>query len=146
MLNTILPKVSLTLVIYAAVAAIVGGYIWHCERTKSNWKEAQAIAQRQIAENAKQALRDLKNKERSDENYQRNIARVAADVRRLRDSRPRFVPAGGASPGGAAAACYDREQLNSALQRFREGIVGLVGEGAAAVEGLNEAKGWVNGR
>src|SRR5687768_1846099 len=83
MLNMILPKVPVTWIIVGVAALAAGGYIWHCERTKNLWAEAQAIAQRQNAENAKQAHRDLLNKERSDENYQRNLARLRADVKRL---------------------------------------------------------------
>ena len=134
------------LVAAGLVVAIVGGYVIHCEITKKNWNEAKAIAQRQQAENAKQALRDLKNKERSDENYQRNLNRLAADVKRLRDARPRFVPSAGSSAGSAETACYDRAELDAALQRYRDGVIQLLGEGAAAIEGLNEAKAWQQGR
>jgi methionine synthase I (cobalamin-dependent) len=129
----------------AAVLAVVG-YVLHCEAVKEDWKEAQAIAQRQAAENAKQALRDLKNKERTDENYQRNIARLAADVKRLRNARPSFVPSAGGSPGSAELACFDRAALDDALQRYRAGIIGLLEEGAKAVEGLNEARAWAADR
>jgi hypothetical protein len=124
----------------------VGGYITHCQYTKRVWAEAQAIAQRQGAENAKQAHRDLLNKERSDENYQRNLARLRADVKRLRNARPSFVPP--AVPGATDPdrACFSRPELDAALRSYRDGIIELLGEGAAAVDGLDEAKSWVQGR
>lgn len=124
----------------------VWGYILHCERVKTQWAEAKAIAQRQSAENAKQALRDLKNKERSDENYQRNIARLRADVGRLRDSRPVILPATGSSPEGLDQACYDRADFVAEIRKYRAGVIGLLGEGAEAVEGLNEARNWAANR
>jgi hypothetical protein len=133
-------------IVAGVVVLAAGGYVLHCEHVKSNWAEAKAIAERQNAENAKKALRDLRNKERSDENYQRDIRRLAADVKRLRDARPSFVPSGGSSSGGAERACFDRADIDTALQRYRDGIIGLLGEGAAAVEGLDEAKAWVRGR
>lgn len=124
----------------------VGGYVLHCEHVKKNWAEAKAIAERQNAENAKQAHRDLLNKERSDENYKRDMARLAADLKRLRNSRPSLLPP--AAPGAADPdrACFSRADLTSALQRYRDGVVELLGEGAAAVEGLDEAKEWVRRR
>ena len=133
-------------VVAGLVAFAAGAYVIHCEHVKGNWKEAQALAQAQIASNAKQALRDVKSKERSDENYQRNISRLRADVKRLRDARPVFVPVAGSSPGSAESACYDAAELDAALQRYREGILGLLEEGAAAVEGLDEARSWAQGR
>ena len=130
----------------AAVLLFVGGYVLHCERVKSNWAEAKAIAHRQDAENAKQALRDLKNKERSDENYQRNITRLAADVKRLRDARPSLLPAPAPGATDPERICFDRTDLSSALLRYREGVLGVLTEGAKAVEGLDEVKAWARQR
>lgn len=120
----------------------VGGYIAHAEYTKAQWNKAKAIAQQQQAENAKRALRDLHNKERSDENYQRNLNRLRADVKRLRDSRTSILPA---APSGATdpdRICFSRTDLDTALRDYRAGVLGLLEEGAKAVEGLDEAKAW----
>ena len=118
----------------------------HCERVKSNWDEAKAIADRQAAENAKQALRDLKNKERSDEDLSRRMSRLHADVKRLRDASPSLLPA--AAPGAADPdrITFSRAELDAALRSYREGILGIVEEGAAAVEGLDTAKAWAKAR
>ena len=130
----------------ALLLAAVGGYIAHCEYMKRELAKAAAIAKAQQQENAKQALRDLKAKERSDENYQRNIARLRADLRRLRDARPSLLPAAPASSSRPDLACFDRGELDAAIRGYREGVLGLVGEGATAVEGLDEAKAWARER
>lgn len=128
------------------VAVAVGGYILHCEHVKTELAASVAIAEQQQKENAKTALRDQTNKERSDENYARNISRLNADLGRLRNASPRVLPA--AAPGAANPdrACFDRTELSAALRGYREGVLGLVGEGAAAVEGLDESKAWAKDR
>lgn len=131
------------LIAIGLVVMAVGSYVLHAEYVKKQWAEAQAIAKRQEAENAKQALRDLRNKERSDENYQRNIARLRADVGRLRDSRPVILPSTGSSPGGLDQACYDRDSLESAIRTFENGVLGLIEKGDEAIIGLDEAKTWI---
>jgi hypothetical protein len=134
--------ISPSWIVAGVVVLAAGGYVLHCEHVKKNWAEAAAIAQRQTAENAKQVLRDVKAKERSDENYTRNLARLRADLNRLRDSRASLLPS---APAGAAdpdRACFDRPQLDAALRAYREGILGIIGEGAAALEGLDEARVW----
>ena len=144
MLNLILG--NWRLIAAGIVAAVVGGYVLHCESSKKRLAQSIAIAEEQQRANAKQALRDIKNKERSDENYQRNLARLAADVKRLRDSSPVFVPSAGSSPGGVERACFDRAELDAALRSYRAGVVGLLAEGAQAIEALDESKAWAADR
>lgn len=127
-----------------AIAAVLG-YVYHCRSVSKQLAQSIAAAEEQARANAKQVLRDLKNKERSDENYARNIARLDADLARLRRS-PGVLPAAGSSPGSAERACFDRPQLDAALQRFVAGVTDLVGEGAKAIEGLDEAKQWAQER
>lgn len=139
-------SISPTWIIAGVAALAVGGYVLHCEHVKSNWQKAKAIAEEQDRANAKQALRDLQTKERSDENYARNLARLAADVKRLRHARTSLLPAPSPSSTSPDRACFDRGELDAALRRYRDGVIGLVEEGAKAVEGLDEAKAWVGGR
>ena len=124
----------------------VGGYVVHCEHAKAELAKAKAIAEQQLRENAKQALRDQKAKERSDENYRRNIARLSADLKRLRDSRASLLPPAPAGTSRPDLACFDRAELDAALRKYRAGVLDLVGEGAAAVDGLDEAKAWAKER
>lgn len=134
------------LILIGLVVAAVSGYVLHCEHVKAELSASVAIAEQQQRENAKTALRDLKNKERSDENYARNISRLNTDLGRLRNAGPRGLPP--AAPGSANPdrACFDRTELSAALRVYREGVLGLVGEGAAAVEGLDTAKSWAGNR
>lgn len=133
-------------IVYGLIALAVGGYVLHCEHVKRELASAKAVAEQQVRENAKQALHDLKSKERSDENYKRNIARLSADLKRLRSDRASLVPAAPASTARPDLACFDRAELDAALRSYREGVIGLVGEGAAAIDGLDEAKAWVHSR
>jgi hypothetical protein len=135
-----------TWIVYGLIALGVGGYVLHCEHVKKVQAQSVAIAQEQARENAKKALADVKAKERSDENYRRNISRLSADLKRLRDSRPSIVPAAPAGAPRPELACFDRAELVTALRTYREGVIGLLGEGAAAVEGLDEARVWAAGR
>lgn len=141
------------LILIGIVAVAVGAYIWHCESVKEDWAKAKAIGRQQEAENARQALRDLTRKERSDENYERNIARLNNDVARLRNTSTSNLPT--AAPGSASAerVTLDRAELGTALRSYREEVArgreeirGLIGEGAKAVEGLDEAKRWAKDR
>jgi hypothetical protein len=49
------------------------------------------------------------------------------------------APAGSRSPG---LACFDRAELEQALQRFDAGISGLFDEGDTDAVGLNVARSW----
>lgn len=142
----ILPAIPTSWIVAGVATLLVGGYVLHCEHVKSNYEKAKAIAEAQATENAKKALRDVKSKERSDENYQRNLTRLAADVKRLRDSRPSLLPAASPSAPDPQRITFDRAELDAALRSYREGVLGLVAEGAAAVEGLDTAKVWNAGR
>lgn len=130
------------LVALGLILAAVGGYVWSCERAKDKLAASVAIAEQQARENAKQALRDLKAKERADENYERRISRLNADIGRLRNASADLLPPTSASSPSDERACFDRADLNRALSDFARGAADLVGEGQKAVEGLDTAKEW----
>ena len=53
-----------------------------------------------------------------------------------------------AAPAGSRSvdlACFDRAELEQALQRFDDGISGLIAEGDADAVGLNTARAWAGG-
>lgn len=109
-----------------------------------------ALGEQAKTKAALQALADLKNKERADDENKRTVATLRADVKRLRDERDRargsYVPP---APAGAARpdlACFDRAALESALRELVVEVRGLVDEGAAATVDLNTAKLWEQGR
>lgn len=134
------------LIAVGLLAVTVGMYVWHCERAKNKLAASIALAEQQAVENAKQALRDLKNKERVDENYIRNVTRLRADVKRLRNASASLVPPAPAGSPSPERACFDRADLTAAIRSYREGVLGLLEEGGAAVEGLDEARRWAGGR
>ncbi len=93
------------------------------------------------------AAEDKRKKESSDHEYQTTIASLRADVKRMRDdrARSRFVPAAPAGSRSVDLACFDRAELEQALQRFDDGISGLIAEGDADAVGLNVARSWAGG-
>ena len=93
------------------------------------------------------AAEDKRKKESSDHEYETTIASLRADVKRMRDDRARasYVPAAPAGSRSVDLACFDRAELERALQRFDDGISGLIAEGDAGAVGLNVARSWASG-
>ena len=107
--------------------------------------KAQGEAAKKLADAT--SAEDKRKKERSDHEYQTPIASLRADVKRMRDdrARSRFVPAAPAGSRSVGLACFDRAELEQALQRFDDGISGLIAEGDAGAVGLNVARSWAAG-
>lgn len=120
-----------------AVQAKYDGFV---ATTKAQGEAAKKLADAQAAE-------DKRKKESSDHEYETTIASLRADVKRMRDdrARSRFVPAAPAGSRSADLACFDRAELEQALQRFDDGISGLIAEGDAGAVGLNVARSWASG-
>ena len=104
--------------------------------------KAQGEAAKKEAEAKSKADRQLK--ESSDHEYQATIASLRTDVKRMRDARAgsRFVPAAPAGSRSPSLACFDRAELEQALQRLDDEVSGLIAEGSADAVGLNVARGW----
>lgn len=133
------------------LALSVGGYIWHSEATKTNFAQykarIEALAQAREAENAREVLRQAKNKERTDAEHDRRLRDMRAANKRLRDElSASFVPAASPSSTNPDRACFDRGELDRALRDFAQGVQGLVEEGGEAVIGLDAARDWVRSR
>lgn len=126
-------------IVAGVVVLGVATYVVHCEGVKSKLAKQAGIAQEQARQNALQALRDLKKKERADENYDRRIARLNADLVR---QRPSLLPAPSATAPSAATIAFDRAELDAALTRFVERVEGIAAEGEKARIGLDEARRW----
>lgn len=107
--------------------------------------KAEGEAAKKLAE--AKAVEDKRIKESSDHEYETTIASLRADVKRMRDDRAhsRFVPAAPAGSRSVDLACFDRAELEQALQRFDDGISGLIAEGDAGAIGLNVARSWAGG-
>lgn len=108
--------------------------------TKAQGEAAKKLADAKAAE-------DKRNKESSDHEYQTTIARLDADVKRMRDARARasYVPAAPAGSRSVGLACFDRADLERTLQQFDEAVTGLIAEGDADAVGLNVARSWASG-
>lgn len=108
--------------------------------TKAEGEAAKKLADATAAE-------DKRKKESSDHEYETTIASLRADVKRMRDdrARSRFVPAAPAGSRSVGLACFDRAELEQALQRFDDGISGIIAEGDAGAVGLNVARSWASG-
>ena len=107
--------------------------------------KAQGEATKKLAD--AKAAEDKRNKESSDHEYQTTIARLDADVKRMRDdrARSRFVPAAPAGSRSVGLACFNRADLERTLQQFDEAVTGLIAEGDADAVGLNVARSWAAG-
>jgi hypothetical protein len=91
---------------------------------------------------------DKKLKEGIDREHQTDIARLTADNQRLRNERARanYVPAAPASSRSPELACFDRAELERALQHLDDGVSRILGEGDAATVGLNAARTWAQSK
>ena len=104
--------------------------------------KAEGEAAKKLAE--AKADEDKRTKENSDHEYKIALAGLRADNQRLRDARAgsRIVPAAPAGSRSPDLACFDRAELEQALQRFDAGIAGLFDEGDTNAVGLNVARSW----
>ena len=121
---------------------------WRLDAVKAEYAgftatvKAQGEAAKKLADAT--AAEDKRKKESSDHEYQTTIAALTADNKRMRDDRARssFVPAAPAGSRSPGLACFDRAELEQALQRLDSGISGLVEEGDTDAVGLNVAREW----
>jgi hypothetical protein len=120
-----------------AVQAEYDGFV---ATTKVEGEAAKKLADATAAE-------DKRKKESSDHEYQTTIARLDADIKRMRDdrSRSRFVPAAPAGSRSIGLACFNRADLERTLQQFDEAVTGLIAEGDADSVRLNVARSWAAG-
>ena len=143
----VLPVFVQRILIYVAVAGalLLTGYVKGCTDASVEFKrfkvelETQAVAQ--VKRNAERVKQDRLDKERRDAEYKRNIARLERDIGRLRQrARTSVVPPAPAEARDPSRATFDRAELDRALREFTGETAELIGEGAAAVEGLDSLK------
>lgn len=135
---------------YALAAAAIFGFGWlqgaHHEQLKAAEFEAATVALGNEAKqrNAQIAAADKLRKENADAENNRTITSLRADVKRLRDERAsgRFVPAAPAGSRSPDIACFDRAELERALQQFDDEVTAIVADGDEATVNLNTAKRW----
>lgn len=133
------------LYVMAAGVLLLTGYTKGCTDASIEFKrfkaemEAQAVAQ--AKHNAERVRQDRLDKERRDADYKRNVARLKRDLDRLRQrARTSVVPPAPAEARDPSRATFDRAELDRALREFTGETAELIGEGAAAIEGLDSLK------
>lgn len=127
---------------------------WRLDALKSEYSSFKggvaALGEQAKAANAKIALGNLKAKERADEENLRTTATLRADIERLRhdrdSARGSFVPAAPAAARRPDLACFDRDELESAIRELVVEVRGLTDQGDAATLDLNTAKRWAAGK
>ena len=136
--------------IYALIAAAVFGFGWlqgaHREQLKAAKFEAATMA---LGEAARQrtehiAAADKLRKEHADAENNRTITSLRADVKRLRDERARgnYVPAAPAGSRSPEIACFDRVELERAIQQLDARVSTMVARCDEGTVNLNTAKRW----
>lgn len=138
LLKLVNPKVWLAVALLAVFATFTG-YVY---RKGGDAPRAELAAIRQAS--AVEAAHQLKNKERSDEEYSRKRAALERDLDRLR-RRADLVPGTPASTSRPDLVAFDRAEFNRALREYRSGMDQIVGEGAKAVVDLDVSKDWARG-
>lgn len=130
--------------------------VFHFENVRLNamkQKYDQFVASTQAAgELAKKqaeakAKSDLNLKESSDREYEAVIARLHANIKRMRNSRPTssFVPTSTSGTRNPKVVCFDRTDLELSLQHLDAGVSRLIEKGDESSAGLNVARHWVAG-
>jgi hypothetical protein len=128
----------------------VFGYYKHCESVKERFDtfkaEVKVKGEEQERKTQETIARNQKEKERADEMYKRNLARLERDVKRLRDSAPSsFLPAAPSTAANPDRACVSRAIVDGALRSFEAEVAGLIAEGDRGITGLDAAKTWAQG-
>ncbi len=130
----------------AVVIALLGvGYIKGCTDASEEYVQFKATlaaqADAQVKRTAERVRQDKLEKERRDAEYKRNIARLERDLGRLRQrARASVLPPAPAEARDPSRATFDRAELDRALREFTGATAELIGEGAAAVEGLDSLR------
>lgn len=143
------------IVAVAALVLILAGYgqTMRAQRDAlrveySDYRREVARAAQLAAERAlKKTIEDEERKEKADVENLRLRALLDATTRRLRDARrdSSFVPPAASCPDRPASACFQRADLERALQQLDREVSELVEEGDRAIIDLETAKRWAQG-
>lgn len=144
-----IPTQYMLIGIAALVAASMGfGYVKGSqhEALKAARFEAATVA---LGEAAKQrsahiTKADKLRKENADAENNRTITSLRADVKRLRDERSRssYVPAAPAGSRSPEIACFNRADLERAIQQLDDRVSAMVARCDEGTVNLDTAKRW----
>ena len=129
-----------------AIMAVVG-FVWNCERVKTNYQELIASMKVAAQENDKRVkiaiAQAKKDKEKADNENKVSRSRIASLSSQLRDARSgSYLPPATAGSASPATITLDRTALDAAIRRLDAGVQGLIDEGDQAVIDLDTAKRW----
>lgn len=119
----------------AAVQARFDAFV---AETKAIGKQAEAAAEEKNQTNKA-------TKEKIDHENARAIDSAVSDARRLRDSRASgsYLPIASRTARSTQTSCFDRDELEQAIQRLDDEVSGIIEKGDQAVVDLNSGKAWV---
>lgn len=127
-----------------AVAALTAAALWYTYRLGGDAPREQIKARERA--DAVEYSRQLRNKERTDEESERRAVATAAELDRLR-KLPKWEP--GPAPAQTRCpddqVCYDRAEFTAATRSQREEVRSIVGEGAKVADLLQDAQEWSRG-
>ena len=145
------------IIIYAILALAIMGAIgtgvykvkkWGGDEVRAEWSEANKKAE--ASARAKEAA-DRTIKEKADAENTASVARLNADVAKLRNERDRrnstklsAAPAGSKCPEGQA--CFDSASFESAYGELVADLRAKADECSAVTTDLDTAKKWAKGR
>ena len=133
---------------YAAIIIAVGGYVWHCEYVKNDYKDFVATlkADAKLAEKVTQIQtdKDKQRKEKADEEGKRlagDNKRLARELR-VERSRRSFLSAPAAGSPSPERATVNRSEFERTMAYLDERGSGIVEQGDDYRIGLDVAKRW----
>jgi hypothetical protein len=138
-------------VLLAAGSALVGAFLWGLaighDRLEAFEAKVKAVAFLQEERTKERIRRGKINQRKIDAEHDQAVThlsgRIAELVKRLSvDPGGSVLPAAGPGAEGAESIAFDRAELDGALRAFTAGAAALVGEGEAAVIGLDTARRW----
>ncbi len=131
-----------------AIALFAFGWVKgaaHGERRLEAFQQAQAIeaAKAQALADATDK-RNQERKESADASYRKALLAASGDLDRMRKSvaGPYVMPSASPDTGNPERACFDRAELDAAIQRFAQGVSGLVEQGETLRLKLDTAIEW----
>lgn len=144
------------IVAVAAIITILAGYGQTMRYQRDSLRVEYSDYRREIAKAAqlaaeqalKKTIEDQEWKGKADADNLRLRGDLAVLTKRLRDARAssNLVPAAASCPDRPASACFQRADLERALQRLDAGVSDLLGEGDRAIVDLETAKKWAQER
>lgn len=141
-------SISTHLLVYAAIAAGVGGYIWHCQSVKQELHDTIATHRAEQVLARELNKKDVEKQKRAKETADAELKKVTGErntlSERLRGERAKsaLTPSASSTSRRPDLACFDRGELHTALSRFEERVAGLFEECDARAVELESAKRW----